>query len=387
MSANIVLDTNAIFDHWYLTGPSIMVLQRFMALTGSRLIIPEIVLLETVNLFQREVAKARSQLRKLERFGNIDTSQVIHDIDLAPKEYEQKLRSRLSELQAEIISHENIPHSRIVARVLDRRKPFGQSGKGYRDTLLWEVILSKIATVECVTFLVTNNHVDFGIRDKQGELHSDLVEDLAAAELPEDRVCLCPSLNVFVREHATPGLEKATATIVEQLRQGRYGTFSIVDWFNEHREKLLSEDRLIDILSFSPELESPELSYMEEIKEVEVEDVAKLDDDRVFIDAVVASQVVIDVFIYHSNYYLAYEHYPISVMDDSWNESYTWAQVELSLPIAFSLVFNLLTETVEAFETSDIPEILGFCHLCGEAIVNDAAETCTACGRSLITRN
>jgi hypothetical protein len=55
--------------------------------------------------------------------------------------YEKFFSAKLNELNAEIPDYKDIPHAQIVNRDLERRRPFQENGKGYRDTLLWETLV------------------------------------------------------------------------------------------------------------------------------------------------------------------------------------------------------------------------------------------------------
>jgi len=162
----IVLDTNIIFDHWQLDGPNFLVLEKLIRLNKCKLIIPEIVFLEVMNKYRQVLldrTKAVDDLNKL--IANEDKRIQYPDVDQLCKEYKDSLTNRLEDLQAEIPSHTDIPHADIVSRSLNHRRPFSKSeksDKGYRDTLIWEVILRKVANPDTATVFITNNTTDFG---------------------------------------------------------------------------------------------------------------------------------------------------------------------------------------------------------------------------------
>jgi hypothetical protein len=348
------------------------------------------VVLETKNLFRKEVEKYVTSVKKLGNLvPSIANSVSIPDIEEICNKYEEALNLRLAELDVEILTHADIPHTNIVSRVLASRKPFRESGKGYRDALLWEVILRKVANSTQTTFFITNNHEDFGHKkDKEGQLHSHLVEDLTAAGHPPDCVHLYTNLKIFVDKEIAPHLEQLEyiTEAIENLRQGEYRSFSIFNWFIESRDKFINSANnwIAPLLSNYPGLESPEVSYIEAPEEVRVEDVLTFEDDKVYVDAVALAEVIVDVFIFKPDYYWLSDRYPLGIMDDDWNEHYMWAQITLQLPINFSLVFNITDEQVEEFEVNPVEDLFGWCSSCGAAILSDAAETCSRCGKSLI---
>lgn len=54
---NIVLDTNIVFNNWYLRGPHFSLLEKYLGLSDARLFVPEIIALETKNNFNKELTR------------------------------------------------------------------------------------------------------------------------------------------------------------------------------------------------------------------------------------------------------------------------------------------------------------------------------------------
>jgi len=138
-----------------------------------------------------------------------------------------------------------------------------------------------------------------------------------------------------------------------------------------------------EVFSSYHELESPDVSYIEESDKIEIEDIYKLEDDMLYIDAIAYADVVFSMFIYKPDFYLIEDEYLLDVQDYDWNEHYVWAEMILYLPIKFSLVFNILNEQVKEFEVNGFEEIFGWCKSCGAAVISDAAEVCYRCEKQL----
>lgn len=380
----VVLDTNILFDNWYLEGPNFTVLERHIKLGQSSLVVPEVVVLETKNLFKKQLLKHIKSAKEIDRLvPNLKLGSHIPDIEILCAEYEKALHSRFVELGVEVISHSDIPHSSIMSRSLAVRKPFRESDKGYRDTLLWEVILTKLANNKTKTFFITNNLKDFGQKNKR-QLHPDLVDDVVMHKLMPDSVCLYTNLKELLDDQIVPHLEKVTKEILEELKRGHYKSFSLNDWFIENRNSFISSsDKWIEnLLSSTSEFENPEVSYIEDPEKITVENAYNFDDDRVYLDVTALTDVVVDIFIFKSDYYWISEEYNLLIMEEDWNKHYMWAQLILRLPISFSIIFNILEEKIEEFEINPIEECYGWCHSCGAPILSDAAESCTECGKS-----
>lgn len=101
--AAVVLDTNAITERgWYLGGPNFGTLKMFLRQTGSRLVVPEIVVMECVNNFQRKVEDLATQatdairtLRELMR-GAGPAAMPPVDVKAATDAYKTTLLGRLT---------------------------------------------------------------------------------------------------------------------------------------------------------------------------------------------------------------------------------------------------------------------------------------------------
>ena len=386
----IVLDTNIIFDHWQLSGPNFLVLQKLIRRGKCKLIIPEIVFLEVMNKYRQVLSdrtKAVDDLNKL--IPNEDKRIQYPDIDQLCREYEDSLINRLEDLQVEKPSHTDIPHNDIVSRSLTGRRPFSKSGKsdkGYRDTLLWEVILRKVANPDTTTFFITNNTTDFGTVSNEHQLHSDLLEDIRAQGLPEGSVRLYTNLKQWVSDNGLPCLEEFAREVAENLKDGEYKSFSLRAWFNSNREHFVAalNEQIQEILQTWQELEDPTVSYIEDPQSITIEEIATVDDNTIYLTAEALANVSVDAFIYKWDYDPYSDKYPIMLMDSDWSESYVFAAMAMDLPIKFAAVLDILNEQITSFEMDNI-EIFGWCRHCGATILSDAAEGCYKCGKQLVT--
>ncbi len=385
----IVLDTNIIFDHWQLDGPNFLVLEKLIRLNKCGLIVPEIVFSEVKNKYKEvliESVKAVDNLNKL--ITSEDKRIQCPDVDQLCKEYEDSLIKRLEDLRAERPSHTDIPHDDIISRSLARRRPFSKSeksDKGYRDTLLWEVILRKVANPDTTTFFITNNTTDFGTVSNEHQLHSDLLEDIRTQGLPEGSVRLYTNLKQWVSDNGLPCLEEFAREVAENLKDGEYKSFSLRAWFNSNREHFVAalNEQIQEILQTWQELEDPTVSYIEDPQSITIEEIATIDENTVYLTAEVLTEVSVDAFIYKWDYDPFSREYPIVLVDTDWNELYVFAAMAMVLPIKLSAIFDIYSESIESFEIDTI-EIWGWCRHCGATILSDAAEGCYKCGKQFM---
>lgn len=381
----IVLDTNIIFDNWFLDGPNFKVVEQLIKLGVCELVIPQIVIFEVKNKYREELKKNTAVIGHLNTLLPIDKRIAHLNIDELCNNYEAYLTKKLRELKAEIPSYSDIPQDDIVARLFQRRKPFNKvktSDRGYRDALLWEVILRNVVKKGDTTFLITNNVNDFAEDDKPDQLHEDLREDLKNIGLDNTAVCLCSNLTEWVSVEGTKYLE--TAALAEDLKDGQCEGFSLQTWFISQRQEFIDalNEKVGDILSSWPELEDPSVTYIEDPQSVSVREALMIDKDTIFLRAEVFAEVSIDVLMEQWKYDTETNRFPFMLIDFDWSEEYLFSGLVTGLPIRFSAVFDIQTKQISSFELDDI-EIYGWCRHCGAIILSDAAERCYNCGKDL----
>ncbi|MGR3310210.1 MAG: PIN domain-containing protein [Candidatus Brocadiales bacterium] len=384
----IVFDTNVIFDDWCLNKPALEPFEMFLRLSGAKLVVPQLVIEEAKNKY-REVVKnsfnsATNELKKLSGllpFNNLSMPTVV--LECAFSDYEECIQARLTDLCAQMPDHSDVPHEDVIKRDLARRRPFRESGKGYRDTLIWEVILRKVADVSYETIFITDNHKDFGEKDSD-EVNGDLKEDLQSKGLPDSCVKRYDSVKAFNEKYAMPLLTKYNE------EKSRY-TKKITFWFQEKRDLIIEIlQTKVEGLSWPSQLDhyadDPTILYLEDPSVFKIEEVYKLDADRVYIDIFMETDVSVDFFVHKQDYWAMSDDRSFKVCDEDWNERYIWAEIILREPISLTITYNTKEEKVEKFEADFIfkKERFGHCKSCGKEITSDAAEVCSCCGKSLI---
>ena len=370
---NIVLDTNIIFKDWFFKTPNIELLKKWLNSSDSKLFIPQIVKAEVLNKYKEAVQEKLNSVKKLNGLLLESHKIELPDIEDIVENYRNYFEEVIQEFKVEQPDHSQIPHNDIIHRDLSRRRPFQASGKGYRDTLLWEVILREIASPETKTYFISDNWKDFGNNEKNG-LHDNLQEDLNKNGLSSESIILLRNLSDFIDKFVKPTLEAVT-----HLEKGHYKSFDFYDWFKNNREIIGREiDKYLE--SIFPDFEDPSVSYVEDPEEIEIFSIYILDENKVLIEANVDVDVNLDIFIFKNDYSWLSEKYDFSIWDSDWNKHFMWAQMLVNLPISINLIFNINDKEVENFET-EVHEIYGFCPNCSAPILSDAAEACSKCGK------
>jgi hypothetical protein len=186
----VVVDTTEFFQDVRLTRNPFFQLFRRASSGSVAVIIPEVVVLETVRHAAVQADKTAQKIREVERTLNqmghlrsareIDLAHIHIEAGEVRRSYEPWLRAELVNRGATIYPLPSAQHSQILAWTLADRKPFKQSGEGYRDALIWATLV-EIARKSPATrkiYLVSGNSTDFGGPD--AKLADELSADVAA---------------------------------------------------------------------------------------------------------------------------------------------------------------------------------------------------------------
>lgn len=91
-----------------------------------------------------------------------------------------RLRLRLSDAGVSFLPIPQVQHEQLVTAAVHRRKPFNETGSGYRDALIWESVKESASQslVPHIAF-ATKNTKDFAATDDNARLSSHLIAAFA----------------------------------------------------------------------------------------------------------------------------------------------------------------------------------------------------------------
>ena len=379
----IVLDSNVIIEkNWRLSGPDIQLLHKAVGRAGIEIFVPEVVIQEVVNArrirLKERLKKAVHHIHSVNKVVSQTESIPIPEVNVREevKSFEELLRRRIDELGASKPDYEGISHSTLVAKALHRKKPFGTKDRGYRDGLIWETIIRNVADKNDVTIFVTNNTKDFC--DSNGELHTDLKQELEERGFRRNSVIVYRSLTEVIEKHVKPILS---------LQAAEPEIFSFTNWFNVSLDGIIAElQTVIDTsgMPSTPDELFESSAYIEQLGLVSDEtlDAYILDERRAYIEISSILEASFSQFIYYSEYFWLSESVNINVSHLDADDKAVEATFTLSFPTRFAMIFNIPEACVEEFSV-ELGEFFGSCKHCDLPIESDAAEECPACGRSL----
>lgn len=390
---NIVIDTNIFYNNWYLEGLNINLLEGLIEAEEIRLIIPEIVLLEIKNLYRKELEqllrKVGDNAQQLSRFApgkDIVTSDL--KLDELCADYNNTIDKRLKHLQAEITGHKDVPHKVLIEKSLKTIKPFKEKDQGYRDALLWDVILNKIADPTTNTYFITNNVNDFGEKEEDKiRLHKQLVLELESKGLPKNSVVLYTNLTDFVREIIIPYVVKRIKEAVKGTIQKIKVISAINIWLSENRETVIKtiKDKKGNILNYSYEirqLEDIEIKDLSHSEKIDIENFNIIGNQKAYVNARTNADLVLEGLLSKSDYHVLENkaYLELEILDFEWSKLYMLVQAAIRVPISLTILWDI--EKLNIIEVEiDVKEFFGWCPFCNEPVISDAAESCPECGR------
>lgn len=203
MGTDLVLDTNVLVSDWMLTTAAGKATIGAAELGEIRLMVPELVLREAKRKYREALAEGFEELNRADgrlRRLPVGVSELLNDPpsldpDVFADLYAEELSERLTAANAMLLPLPGTSHDEVLDRAFLGKRPFDSKGRdGYRDTLIWLSIL-KAAQGSSSMVIVTND----GHFAENGQLHSDLVEDLERfAPGLSERVSLFPSLRLAI---------------------------------------------------------------------------------------------------------------------------------------------------------------------------------------------
>ncbi len=192
----VIIDTTATFVDVMMKSTRWMQLLTLCHDSQVQVVLPDVVLRETARHWQAEALQAidtangrivgiKKSREKLTEFG-IDGSSLVDSTPVTATpdkaKFEEETLEKLVSLGVQVKPvPDHVDIETVLRRDLARRKPFNKTGKGFRDTLVWEtakhVVLA--SNVGDEIFLVTDNSTDYC--DKTGALAPELLAEVEGA--------------------------------------------------------------------------------------------------------------------------------------------------------------------------------------------------------------
>ena len=168
----IVLDANILIRDFWMSGPSFSYLLTHQFL-GHHPIIPEVAYLEARSHLQRRAETllskrslggegSQSNTLKLIRLFNYKkvSENAKWDVGKLLNRWDKYVASVLERFGGQILQSPKVEMEDMIRRSIERKKPFSNGDRGFRDTIIWLSTLELAGPKSCVSF-ITGNTQDF----------------------------------------------------------------------------------------------------------------------------------------------------------------------------------------------------------------------------------
>lgn len=370
----VIIDTNVfVSEEWSLKNVHWTVFWQYIEKSTCEVLVPIVVIEETVNKYRErlqgissEIWKLQQPLKRLMPEGTLPEMPVI-DVNVTVSNFRDNFVRELTRRGVEVLPWPTVTHEDLVRRCNQRRRPFGDDDRGYRDALIWGTILERVtAGPGQDTILLTGNGSDFFAKKakemlpgEKPQLHPHLVEDLKARKVPSEKFRVLPSVADFNQIFAHPTLERL-AKWKERLSGGQLGSFQegLMEFRQAFTDAITSDlDEILD----QQGAEDPSIPYLDDPISVRIDEVLDLIDNSILVKTTLEFDVSIDFFMHKSEYYVLHDNRADFWVDDSdWNESYITAQTRRRVEVEASVEFDTDEDEVVDIAIDSIERVVRF---------------------------
>lgn len=237
----VVLDSNALYDDpWFTNARSRLFLTQVANFVRA-VVIPEVVVLETIENVGKQVDAIHSTLnrehRKLARLTG--GTPILSDWDLYESirsGYDRFLRRDIDKQGWQLAPTPAVLHDVLVNKAISRTKPFNESGTGYRDALIWHTLLEIMFGHDDETVvLISNDQKAFGTPDDG--VHPDLAHEFLEF-CPSSKLVLLDSIKTFSERFIEPRLSNQASFLT--LGEAIASTGLVDDSFHKDLQNYLN---------------------------------------------------------------------------------------------------------------------------------------------------
>ena len=229
-----------------------------------------------------------------------------------------------------------------------------KSGKGYRDTLLWETIVRNCIKQDASTLLITANVRDFC--ESTGEIHSDLRKDLRLRNGVQDVLAFSRDLPTFTDTYIVPFLKKRKDFAV-LVQNGKVSGLALPDVCDQNIDAFIQavNDNPSVLMSDSDQHE-PEVDVIDSPSDFQVQEASEVSDDVLLVEFECQSTVYFIYFLDRSDYFTMSdeETNDIAVLDTEWNDHVMRVESHTTVRFKCRLTFDSGKEEVESFEVESM---------------------------------
>jgi hypothetical protein len=361
----VVLDSTVFIADYWLRSSSFVLLREFLKKSSAKLVVPRIVLEEVINHHREDLEEIKTEMRNTNRkagrllrfFRGPITEMVAVIKKIKDDPYDKFLDGELKAIGASVIDYKDIPHEDVVARDLRRSRPFQKSGKGYRDTLLWETVIRNCIKKGTVTVLVTQNVIDFC--DPKGQLHEHLMGDIKKTGAGENDLRLFKDLVQFTDSLVVQYL-KARKDFASLVANHKVEGLDLEQVCDENMDTIIAAiNTSPSAMSADPGSYEPEVDVVDIPRDFEVIGASEVSKDKLLVTFKSRASVAFTWFLPRSEYATMTDEETsgIYVLDGDWNEHVMQVESSCQIDLQCRLTFDTAEHEVESFEVEDVESV------------------------------
>ena len=345
------------------TGTSSAVFVEGIERLNFTLLVPDIVRDEVINKYSQILAatlsKYKSCVSELCRHVGFWPKIEFPEIDVTAIEqrYTKQFPYSIEAPHMRPLPYPETAHKDIAVRAIAKKKPFKETGAGYRDALICETIKHFLLSNPSVTIsFITMNHHDFL---KDGRLHQDIVEDFASSGIADTRIAIFQNLGEFNTTHLLPKLHVLNE-LLEDFKSGQEKRFNVRKWILSDLTTLLRDDDWVDIITGVDFVHSY-VSKCDEPLTLAYDDVRQLPSGDILLSFSAALHIEVSVSFDGDDYDRDYAAMCelVGEPDGPVGDCTTWVPIETH--IAVSLVLDKDTLSVKSSQVDNIEGLGGYC--------------------------
>lgn len=338
----IILDTNVITEDYRLQGARILKLSDAAHKLGYQVYIPQIVIDEIFHQYKEELEEAVRKYRRGCRLVNHLRYNGVKDslgddfVDKECAEMQTNYYKRLKSLGIDLLPYPKTEHNVIVHKELYQKKPFFNSMKGYRDSLIWETVKAELIQVkdllgEVQILFLSNNTNDFA-NAKDKTLHSDLEGELTEHGFLGNEVELVSKIDKFFSERINSEFEELDNIAKSLKNKKKYNRIDLdAELTTALYDAYVVGNYIGEAEGVLPEYcENPTINEVS-LGSVDTLSVHKLTDDTVVVECEVTASADIEFYLYRGDYPFFDDDKLPTIIDWEWNEHYYLASSECAI--------------------------------------------------------
>jgi hypothetical protein len=281
-----VLDTNAIVRDPQFVGNGIQLFLYSSIKLSLGVCLPEVCEDEVKGLYKRDLIDGDKAIRKIKAdiqkktFWKHSFPTDGISVDSWIEKFNDRIEYNKNHFKIKVLPYPKVDLKEIAQRASARKKPFKESGAGFRDYLIWKSILQILKRTKSKVCFISANTKDFFEQERP---HPDLISDLEALGIDPNRLTFQRSIAEVNKKFIIPKL-KPFSNLKSIFCGNNPSKFDIREWLEVNLAFYLEFEQVPKYLT---KLDNSDIEltflFLEPKVEVTIDDIIKLKDQEYLI--------------------------------------------------------------------------------------------------------